>query len=199
MEFFLPEVVLAVGALFLINALLLQQNILSKYNRIYSTSSAALIIMLVVYSGAILGVLQQNAFTLVEPNLAFHSNYYISANKLLVLIFSIGALMLPSVYAKYSLVESPLTYAIFSICVCAGLLLLSSADLLSIYFILEVQSFCFYYFASSNPKSLLSLEGSIKYFIISAFSSAFFLLAIALTYANFGTTNLLDLRHITAF
>jgi uncharacterized membrane protein len=46
MEFFLPEVVLAVGALFLINALLLQQNILSKYNRIYSTSSAALIIML---------------------------------------------------------------------------------------------------------------------------------------------------------
>jgi NADH-quinone oxidoreductase subunit N len=84
--------------------------------------------------------------------------------------------------------------SIFSIFV-----IFSSTDLISVYLCLELQALCFYLLASSKKLSSFSMESGLKYFIIGAFSSGFFLFGSSIIYGFLGTTNYFVIRDLFLF
>src|SRR5437867_3325186 len=73
----------------------------------------------------------------------------------------------------------------------AGMMLMATAtDLLVIFLGLEVLSLAVYVLTGIRRDSPLSTEAALKYFLLGAFSSAFFLYGIALTYGLAGSTHL---------
>jgi len=73
----------------------------------------------------------------------------------------------------------------------AGMMLMGSTnDLLVIFIALEIMSLAVYVMTGMKRSSAAGAEGAFKYFVLGAFSSAFFLYGIALVYAATGTTNL---------
>jgi NADH-ubiquinone oxidoreductase chain 2 len=69
-------------------------------------------------------------------------------------------------------------------------LLLSSADLGSIYLCIELQSFSLYIISAMHRNSESSTGSALTYFLLGGLSSCFILLGIAIIYANSGLTNL---------
>src|SRR5262252_2449734 len=73
----------------------------------------------------------------------------------------------------------------------AGMMLMATAsDLLVIFLALEVLSLAVYVLTGIRRDSPASTEAAFKYFLLGAFSSAFFLYGIAFTYGLAGTTRL---------
>ena len=82
-------------------------------------------------------------------------------------------------------------YALIIIFVVSGAtLLISSADLGSIYLCKELQSFSLYIISSMHRNSESSTGSALTYFLLGGLSSCFILLGIALIYANSGLTSL---------
>src|SRR5205823_8618988 len=73
----------------------------------------------------------------------------------------------------------------------AGMMLMATAsDLLLIFLALEVLSLAVYVLTGIPRDSPLGTEAALKYFLLGAFSSAFFLYGIAFTYGLTGSTRL---------
>ena len=73
----------------------------------------------------------------------------------------------------------------------AGMMLMATAtDLLIIFLALEVLSLAVYVLTGIRRDHALAAEGALKYFLLGAFSSAFFLYGIAFTYGLTGSTRL---------
>ena len=70
------------------------------------------------------------------------------------------------------------------------MLMASTTDLLIIFIALEIMSLGVYVMTALKRSSAEGAEGAFKYFVLGAFSSAFFLYGIALAYAVTGTTRL---------
>jgi len=66
----------------------------------------------------------------------------------------------------------------------------AATDLIVVFLGLEIMSVALYILAGFNRRQLASAEAAMKYFILGAFASAFFLYGAALTYGATGTTNL---------
>ena len=86
------------------------------------------------------------------------------------------------VLSEYSLI------LLFS--VLGATLLISSADLISMYLSIELQSFAVYILASIHRDSESSTAAGLKYFLLGGLSSCFILLGAALIYAYTGLTNI---------
>jgi NADH-quinone oxidoreductase subunit N len=72
-----------------------------------------------------------------------------------------------------------------------GMMVFSGAtDLMLIFIGLELMSVPVYVLTGVNRRDARSAEGALKYFLLGAFSSAFFLLGVALVFGATGTTNL---------
>jgi NADH-quinone oxidoreductase subunit N len=69
------------------------------------------------------------------------------------------------------------------------LVLVSATDLLPLYLSIEMQSLSFYILASFNKYSAFSTEAGLKYFVLGAFVSGFFLFGSSLLYGATGSTN----------
>lgn len=73
-----------------------------------------------------------------------------------------------------------------------GMMMMGAAtDLIIIFMGLEIMSIALYILAAFNRNRLSSGEAGMKYFVLGAFASAFFLYGAALLYGATGTTNLL--------
>src|SRR5712692_4626592 len=73
----------------------------------------------------------------------------------------------------------------------AGMMLMATAsDLLLIFLALEVMSLAVYVLTGIRRSSAIGTEAAFKYFLLGAFSSAFFLYGIAFTYGLTGSTRL---------
>ncbi len=71
-----------------------------------------------------------------------------------------------------------------------GMMLMSTAnDLLILFIGLELMSVCFYVLAGFMRKKMDSNESALKYFLLGAFLTGFFLLGIAFIYGSTGSTN----------
>jgi NADH-quinone oxidoreductase subunit N len=81
-------------------------------------------------------------------------------------------------------------YALLLFATSGMTLLTAAADLIVVFLSLEVLSLSLYVMAGFSRRRLASQEASMKYFLLGAFSSAFFLYGIALTYGATGTTNI---------
>ena len=73
----------------------------------------------------------------------------------------------------------------------AGMMLMATAtDLLVIFLALEVLSLAVYVLTGIRRQSAAGAEAAFKYFLLGAFSSAFFLYGIAFVYGLTGSTRL---------
>jgi NADH-ubiquinone oxidoreductase chain 2 len=95
--------------------------------------------------------------------------------------------ILNKVSEQFTIIE----YALIIIFVVTGAtLLLTSADLGSIYLCIELQSFSLYIISAMHRNSESSTGSALTYFLLGGLSSCFILLGVALIYANSGLTNL---------
>jgi NADH-quinone oxidoreductase subunit N len=109
--------------------------------------------------------------------------------KISVLISSIGCLLLSSGYIKTYQINNFEYFVIVALAVFGQLVLISSADFLTAYLALEIQSFAFYLMAAFKRDSAYSTEAGLKYFLLGSFSSTLLLFGVSLLYGFFGTTN----------
>src|SRR5262249_41595880 len=73
----------------------------------------------------------------------------------------------------------------------SGMMIMGAAtDLIAIFLGLEVLSISLYILAGYARERLSSEEAALKYFLLGAFASAFFLYGVALLYGATGSTNL---------
>lgn len=79
-------------------------------------------------------------------------------------------------------------HALFLWCAAGMLLMLRSAELLTVFVSLELLSLCLYALAAYNRKVVLGSEAALKYFLMGAFASSFVLYGIALLYGATGST-----------
>jgi NADH-quinone oxidoreductase subunit N len=78
-----------------------------------------------------------------------------------------------------------------------GMMIFAGATELMLMFIgLELMSLPIYVLTGVNRRDRRSAEGALKYFLLGAFSSAFFLFGIALTYGGAGTTILAEIAQV---
>jgi len=84
-------------------------------------------------------------------------------------------------------------YTLMLFAIVGMMLMASTVDLLVIFLALEIMSLGVYVMTALKRSSAEGAEASFKYFVLGAFSSAFFLYGIALTYAVSGTTRLDDI------
>lgn len=82
-------------------------------------------------------------------------------------------------------------YPLFLFAVGGMMLFPAAGDLLTMFIALEILSLPLYVMSGmARHRRLLSQEASLKYFLLGAFSSAFFLMGMALVYGYAGTINL---------
>jgi len=81
-------------------------------------------------------------------------------------------------------------YVLLLLSASGGLIMASANDLIVLFLGLEILSIAVYVLAAMHLRKSQSQEAGVKYFVLGAFSSAFFLYGIALVYGATGTTNL---------
>lgn len=116
--------------------------------------------------------------------------------KTFILIFTILVLIVSRDYLKKNNLFSFEFFIIFLISTLAIILIVDSTDLISFYLALELQALSFYILATFKKESAFSTEAGLKYFIIGAFSSGFFLFGCSLIYGFSGTTNYFILKDL---
>lgn len=89
-------------------------------------------------------------------------------------------------------------YVLLLLSASGGFVMAAANDLIVVFLGLEVLSIAVYVLAGSHLRRERSGEAAIKYLIIGAFSSAFFLYGIALVYGATGSTNLADIADFLA-
>jgi NADH-ubiquinone oxidoreductase chain 2 len=87
----------------------------------------------------------------------------------------------------FRIIEYPL---IIVFILCGGVFLISSADLISIFLSIELQSYGLYIICTLYRDSESATASGLTYFLLGGLASCFILLGSALLYANSGTTSL---------
>jgi NADH-quinone oxidoreductase subunit N len=120
---------------------------------------------------------------LVVDGVALFLNVVIGAATILVLLFSVGYLPRLGVAAgEY--------YALVLFATVGMMLMAAGTDLLVIFLALELMSLSLYVLAGTFRTRPEGNEAALKYFLLGAFASGFFLYGIALLYGATATTNL---------
>jgi NADH-quinone oxidoreductase subunit N len=113
-------------------------------------------------------------------------------------IFLIGAIlvvMLSLGYVGRERILIPEYYVLVMLAAIGMLFMASGADLIVIFLGLELMSLAIYVLAGIDRRSAFSAEAAVKYFLLGAFASGFFLYGIALLYGATGTTNLTQMHY----
>jgi len=100
------------------------------------------------------------------------------------------AALLADAYLRREGLEGPELYALVLLSASGGMVMAAANDLIVLFLGLEILSIAAYILAAMHLRRLQSQEAAVKYFVLGAFSSAFFLYGIALVYGSTGTTNL---------
>ncbi|RMH73209.1 MAG: NADH-quinone oxidoreductase subunit N [Gemmatimonadetes bacterium] len=81
-------------------------------------------------------------------------------------------------------------YALLLLAATGAMLMASGLDLMTIFIGLEILSISVYILAGFARRNERSLESALKYFLLGAFATGFFLYGIAMVYGATGTTNI---------
>lgn len=134
------------------------------------------------------------SFTILNEN--FIVSPFVGYCKLFVLIILFCFFLLSLDYFKYErlpLFEFPL---LVMIAVWGMFLVISSNDFFILFLGLEIQSLVFYILAGLRKFSNISIEASLKYFILGSFSSCLILFGISVIYGFFGTLNFSNISEL---
>jgi NADH-quinone oxidoreductase subunit N len=126
-----------------------------------------------------------NDFTIIQ-----NSYYYFSQNfQLLFLLLTVPVIVATRDFVSNRMITKfeydllLLFVLLSSICLCF------CDDFLLLYLAIELQSLCFYVFATFNRNSDFSTESGLKYFVFGAIISCLLLLGFSLIYLSFGCTS----------
>jgi len=116
------------------------------------------------------------------------------ATSAIFLIAAILVVMLSLGYLGREGILSPEYYVLVLLSTVGMLFMSSGADLIVIFLGLELMSVSVYVLAGIDRRSAFSAEAAVKYFLLGAFASGFFLYGVALLYGATGTTNLTQMH-----
>jgi NADH-quinone oxidoreductase subunit N len=120
---------------------------------------------------------------LVMDGFAVFLDVVIGAGAILVLLLSVG-------YLPRLGVDAGEYYALVLFATVGMMLMAAGTDLLVVFLALELMSLSLYVLAGTFRTHAEGNEAALKYFLLGAFASGFFLYGIALLYGATGTTNL---------
>ena len=100
------------------------------------------------------------------------------------------AALLAEGYLDRERLDGPEFYVLVMLSAVGGMLMASANDLIVVFLGLETLTIALFVLAGFHRRRAASGEAAMKYFVLSAFSSAFLLYGIALVYGATGTTNL---------
>lgn len=130
------------------------------------------------------------------------NNSRLDALSYLFKILIIGSSILCLVMFKDFVSTSKINFFEYSVvillCLVGSLVICSANDFLTVYVAIELQSLSLYVLAAFKRKSFSSIESGLKYFVLGAFSSGFFLFGVSLLYGLLGTLNFDDIAILTA-
>jgi NADH-quinone oxidoreductase subunit N len=112
-------------------------------------------------------------------------------------IFLLGAIlvvMLSLGYLGRERVTAPEYYVLVLLATVGMMFMGGGADLIVIFLGLELMSVSVYVLTGIDRRSAFSAEASVKYFLLGAFASGFFLYGVALIYGATGSTNLTQIN-----
>lgn len=109
---------------------------------------------------------------------------------IIVLLTAIISVLMSVDYLKRAGIERGEYYILLLLSTAGAMFMSSSNDLIAVFVALELLSIPLYVMAAFRVPNLKSEESGMKYFILGAFSSAFFVYGAALIYGATGTTNL---------
>ena len=95
-------------------------------------------------------------------------------------------------YLRREGLEGAEPYVLMLLSASGGVIMASANDLIVLFLGLEILSLAGYVLAAMHLRKITSQEAGVKYFVLGAFASAFFLYGIALVYGGTGSTNLVD-------
>jgi NADH-quinone oxidoreductase subunit N len=173
-----PEMILAVGALFL-----LMVGVFAGEKS--SEPVSWLAVLVIVFAG---GWIYFNPGEGLAYGGVFVADGFGRFMKLLVLVGSAGALVMSIAMARQERIDK-FEYPVLIVLATLGMLLMISAnDLISLYMSLELQSLALYVVAAINRDSAKSTEAGLKYFVLGALSSGMMLYGMSLVYGFTGHT-----------
>ena len=108
------------------------------------------------------------------------------------------AALLTEGYLRREGLQGPEAYILMLLSASGGVIMASANDLIVLFLGLEILSIAAYVLAGMHVRRVRSGEAAMKYFVLGAFSSAFFLYGIALIYGATGTTNLVRIADFLA-
>ncbi len=106
------------------------------------------------------------------------------------------AALLADDYLRRERMEGAELYSLIMLSAAGGVIMASANDLVVMFLGLEILSLAVYVLAAMHLRKVESQEAGMKYFVLGAFSSAFFLYGIALVYGATGGTSLL---HVSSY
>jgi NADH-quinone oxidoreductase subunit N len=109
----------------------------------------------------------------------------------------LGALLLDDFLRREGM-DGAEPYVLMLLSAAGGVMMASANDLIITFLGLEILSIAVYVLAAMHLRKNTSQEAGLKYFVLGAFSSAFFLYGIALIYGATGSTNLADISAFLA-
>lgn len=124
---------------------------------------------------------------------AFVADSFTGFVNIIVLLTAFLSILLSMDYLKRTGMERGEYYALILFSASGMMLMASANDLIAIFVALELLSIPLYVLAAFRHPDLKSEESGLKYFILGAFASAFFVYGAALVYGATGTTNLTDI------
>jgi len=119
----------------------------------------------------------------------------------LTLVILLGAalsILLAMDFVRAHRVDQGEYYVLVLFAVVGMILMATATDLIVIFLALELLSLPLYILAAFKRADARSLEAGLKYFLLGAFSSAFFLYGTALIFGGTGTTNLMKIADTLA-
>ena len=109
----------------------------------------------------------------------------------LVVLLAAGlSVLLAWAYVPQFSKETSSFYALVLLALAGMMFMGKSVELITLFVSLEILSVSLYILTGFNRRQLASAEGALKYFLLGAFSSGFFLYGLALLYADTGSTQL---------
>jgi NADH-quinone oxidoreductase subunit N len=111
----------------------------------------------------------------------------------IVLAVVLTALLLDN-YLRRESIYGPEMYVLLMLSAAGGIVMAGANDLIVVFLGLETLSIAVYVMAAMHSRRTESLEAGLKYFVLGAFSSAFFLYGMAMVYGATGSLNLVEIR-----
>ena len=109
--------------------------------------------------------------------------------KVTLAVFGILTVWLAHDYLIREDIEASEFYGLVVFSIAGMMLMASSSDLIITFLALETFSLALYVLVGFRRRSLIGQESAMKYFLLGAFSSTFFLMGIALVYGATGSTS----------